>query len=95
MTEILKNPEYLKEFTKFCEREYSLENLLAYLEIQAFKQQKKEPIVIFETFFSGSSALFEVNIQMSVSNAIKNKLDKNEFDLTLFDDVERTVMSNL
>lgn len=42
LSEVLKDPERVSYFVKFCEREFSQENIYAWLEISQFKKEYDE-----------------------------------------------------
>jgi hypothetical protein len=91
----VNDPECLKLLTEFCKREYSIENLLCYVQIQEFKAKKREPMEIYTLFFGGADSMYEVNVSRSACNDVLSKIQSETFDQTLFDTLQLTVMTNL
>jgi hypothetical protein len=90
-----KDPEVEKMFVKFCETEYSLENILCYQDIREFKKSLKDPMLIYHRYLNGSSSVMEVNVPRRQCHDIDEKLKSGQFDAHLFDSIEGTVITNM
>jgi hypothetical protein len=95
MDEYFKDPYVEKLFLDFCEREYSLENILCYKDIQEYKKTLKDPLSIYFRYLNGNSSTMEVNISRRQCNSVYEKLKSGSFDITLFAEVETAIIANL
>jgi len=98
---LLKNPDWAVLFRSFAETEWSTENLLCYFSIHEYM---KEPTLvrrvqmadkIYSDFLNGSASPFEINVASRQCKIVKQSIDWEEFDKTLFGSILRTVKSNL
>jgi hypothetical protein len=92
---LFKDPIIYEMMFKYCQREFSLENFLCYKEILEFKVNPVNPLPIYFQFFNGINSIMEVNVAKKDCQVIFEKIKTNTFDSTLFNDVERTVLTNL
>jgi hypothetical protein len=99
--EILMDPEAFGLFKQFAQREFSSENILCWSEIQNFKKQvdkadrKKVAEMIVIGFLSGKSSELEVNVSEQELEPVRLRTKSEEFDSTLFDKIEETLLINL
>lgn len=99
--EFLENDQKKKIFRHFCKHEWSYENFSSYEEIQKYKNikdeenRKKIAVQIYELYFNGKNSELEVNIPISKSNDIKEKMKNNQFKEDLFDQALISVFENL
>jgi hypothetical protein len=91
-----------KQFRKFCENEWSLENILMYEDV--LKYERLEEIDrrecsqrIFSSYMNGNLSDLEVNLPGSVCRSVKEKIDNFAVELTpnLFDEAMMMVKNNL
>jgi len=95
LDELLKNKQTEEMFIEFCQKEFSLENVVCYQEIQEWKKTKIDPMSIYDKYLNGSQSVMEVNVQRKFCTEILNKIKKNEYDASLFDDIEKELKTNL
>lgn len=50
---------------------------------------------IYQVYFSGAAALYEVNCGRSQCAEVHHKIENDDIDETLFDSLKRTVITNL
>jgi hypothetical protein len=91
----LMDSEIEKLFVSFSEREYSLENILCYQDIREFKSSLKDPLNIYFRYFNGNSSVMEVNVPGKQCQIIYDQLKSGQFDVHLFDEIEKTIITNL
>jgi hypothetical protein len=100
---LIANPNVKKAFRLYCEKEWSLENLLLFEEIDEIPRlrsnSKKISKINFicESYFSKDSEK-EVNIDFETRNILKKKLENVELNSNLddfFDEVEKVIKRNL
>jgi hypothetical protein len=90
------------KFRKFCENEWSLENILMYEDV--LKYEKLEEIDrrefskrIFSVYMNGKLSELEVNLPGAICRDVKEKIDNLAVELTsnLFDEAMMMVKNNL
>jgi hypothetical protein len=90
--------EVFSLFEKFAEQEFSSENLLMKKDIKKYKvslQKSQMAKFIFTTYLNGSESLLEVNIESKLCDEIKQRIQKNEFPVDLFDSIEKEIDKNM
>lgn len=97
LTDVLLNPETESLFYKFCESEYSLENIVAYRDIQLFKKNPKAiaPMELYKKYFSGADALLEVNTSKTNCQEVLKSIQSEDYNQDLFNSVEKDIIGNL
>jgi hypothetical protein len=96
MEALISRPDIAPLFIAFCEKEYSMENILCYNDILAYKDANMDKAKgIYDTYLQGKGAVMEVNIPTRVAAAVFERIQKNEIDSTLFDHVKRDIVTNL
>jgi hypothetical protein len=91
----IEDPEVLLLFTKYCQSEYAIENLAAYLDIQEFKKTRHDPLGIYFKYLNGLNSPMEINVSKKVCLEIYDKLKVGEIDGNIFEHVERTLNTNM
>jgi hypothetical protein len=100
---LISNPIVNKEFRLYCEKEWSLENLLLFEEIDEIPRLKSDSKkiekikTICESYFSKDSEK-EVNIDFETRNILVEKLENIELNSNLnefFNEVEKVIKRNL
>jgi hypothetical protein len=75
--------------------EYSLENILSYMDIQEYKRTLNDPLNIYFRYFNGVNSTLEVNAPRKQCLVVQEMLKNGQFDGTLFNELEKTVIANL
>lgn len=104
---IMSNPQTSVLFKEFSMKEFSIENIMFWEEVQQYKKIKPKYHVkrfkcasrIFSSYLDGS-AVMEVNIPQSARNEVKQKIDSflkenTELPNDLFEKCENTIISNM
>lgn len=97
---IFSNNEVSNFFIKFAKNEWSIENPLLKIDIVKYKimnnlQQRKSITSDIIDKYLNSSAPMEVNIDQTRIQNLKDKIQKEEYNDHLFDEIEETVNLNL
>lgn len=94
--EITTELELLNIFIKFCEKEFTSENILCYLDIQEYKRKKIKAQDIFTKYLNGSASVMEINVKKVMCDKIWDKISsKEELDVELFSEIEKEVKMNM
>jgi hypothetical protein len=98
---IIENQEERDLFYEFCASEYSQENILCFEKIQKFKKEKNEikrkeiAMEIKLEHLNRSESILEVNVHWKPLQRLNQKIISNEFELDLFDEVQKEIESLL
>jgi hypothetical protein len=100
--EFMENPSSLirKYFKKsvenlFCaEGYYFHESVESYRSLKTVEERRNQALYMKETFFSKESQ-HEINISGKLKTPFFEKIQREEFDLDLFDDLDRDILKNL
>jgi hypothetical protein len=95
LEKVINDPTLSEMFEKWCEKEYSIENLSAFKDIMEFKKTRNDPLNIYFKYLNGGSSVMEINISKKTCHAVYEKLKTGDFDSTLFDEIEGGVRINL
>jgi hypothetical protein len=93
-------PEIIEVFTKFCEFEWSVENIMLKKDIVKFQRlksafERKKLCEIIKKRYLLSSSPFEVNCSSRILSEVIKKIDSNQMEDNLFEELEKTVDINL
>jgi hypothetical protein len=98
----LKDEQFYKLFREYLEQEFSQENLICFLDIQKYKNERNQELLtpmakeLFHNYLNGAESALEVNVDGPTRTAIHDKLFSMEpLSLDLFDGVERVLKTNL
>jgi hypothetical protein len=92
---IFEDPVLLSLFTRFCEMEFSIENLAFYQDIRNFKSTQHDPLGIYYRYLNGAGSVMEVNVPRKKCQEIFERLKKGDIDVNLFNDLEKDCLGNL
>lgn len=92
---ILQDPTMEAMFIKFCEDEFTIENVLCFQDIQNFKKGKSNPLEIYLKYLNGSNSVMEINIPRKTCQKVFVKLSRSEIESDLFNEIESDVRKNL
>lgn len=97
LTDILNDSVVEERFTLFCEREFSLENLLLFKQVSDFKKSPSLELAqeIFSKYLNGAESDFEINISRFICDEVKAKISTGSINASLFSKVEGPMNSNL
>jgi hypothetical protein len=101
---VLENRELQEKFREFLVSEFSVENILFWLEVESFKQSCQGPLFdrkagafkIFDTFCSNASC-YEVNLSYPVAQKLLKKIgeirsgEQQEVDPTIFNEAQEQI----
>ncbi|KAJ5074552.1 electron carrier/ protein disulfide oxidoreductase [Anaeramoeba ignava] len=97
---ILSDPIKLAYFKDFLCEQFSQELVLCLIAIQKFKSISDSSkmlihsTIIFKKFIRPES-LFEINLNIEVRNQIQERILKNDIEITMFDQIENTILEDL
>jgi hypothetical protein len=93
----LDNPDIEALFIEFSTKEFSLENILIYKDIKAYKSSSTQSsaMLIYQTYLNGSRSVMEVNVTTQQCAPIINALREEKHDAHLFDEIEGSILANL
>jgi len=86
-----------ESFKQFLVREFSVENLMFYTEVQYYKKIEEESDLketaktIHETYVE-LGAPFEINIEMEIRNQVAEQLNSGKPTVNIFDEAEKAVL---
>ena len=87
--EILENPKYRKFFKTFATREYAIENILFYEEVQRFKDlnenERKIRFLDIMDLFIDCSSEFSINTSKKLIDKMKEKVE--DCPCEMFDEI--------
>ncbi len=88
LTSVLANTNCRADFRIFCEREFSVENFIAYESIEKLKtiqgQEKVDyGITIFQTFVQDDYGILQVNVSQSVRDELSQVLEMGVYNLSI------------
>ena len=92
LMDVLEKKSFLKFFKLFATKEYSVENVVFYEEVQTYKKitdEKKKKIRIdqmMSTFFD-SDSMHEINTSKKLITSLKEEIEKNNFSDDFFDSI--------
>jgi hypothetical protein len=95
LEDLLANKATETLFIDFCQKEFSLENVLCYKDVQEFKKTKHDPLGIYYKYLNGGASVMEVNVQRKYCVEIFQKLKSGEVTDNIFDDIEKELRTNL
>lgn len=99
LEEILKSEEKRSYFRKFCQQEFSPENLACYEDINEYKSKNQEEKAKIATqifnLYVRLNAELEVNFPGPIRNEINEKIQNGVFEKDLFDKLEVQIIVNL
>lgn len=90
--------EILKEYTK---KEFSIENYSIYVDIEKFKKetnpvaQKEKADKIYNLYLNGKNSELEVNVVRQKCLDVLKKIQTNDINQTLFEEIEKATFENL
>lgn len=95
----LSNKDAKEIFKQFLVREFSVENLMFYTEVQYFKKADAEEVKetadqIFTTYVT-VGAPFEINIPNDIRNVVGTNVQKNPIPLDAFFEAEKAVYNSM
>lgn len=88
-------------FLEYAMTEFAGENILAWNQIQKFKQMSNEAEKIalarsiYHDFLNGKSSALEVNVPLTIVSVAKEKLDSENVETNIFDPIAFELVQNM
>jgi hypothetical protein len=101
MAEVFHVPSIFDLFLSYCKKEWSMENLLIYQDIEKYRgitvleTRKNFASEIFHKYLNGSSSPFEVNLDATTIDEVRTNMAQQKFTEDIFNGVRSVVVFNL